>query len=34
MAEGAAPKLGSIQVDREVISGANPLAAAALGDKA
>jgi putative intracellular protease/amidase len=33
MTEGIAPKLGSITVDREVVSGANPMAAAALGDK-
>jgi putative intracellular protease/amidase len=33
MTEGIAPKVGAISVDREVVSGANPMAAAALGDK-
>jgi putative intracellular protease/amidase len=33
MSEGVAPKVGYITVDREVVSGANPLAAASLGDK-
>jgi putative intracellular protease/amidase len=33
MTEGIAPKVGYITVDRELISGANPLAAASLGDK-
>lgn len=33
MIEGIGEKAGSITVDREVVSGGNPLAAAALGDK-
>lgn len=33
MVTGAAQKLGGITVDRELVSGANPLAAAGLGDK-
>ncbi|KAK4610525.1 Glutathione-independent glyoxalase [Fulvia fulva] len=33
MIEGLGEKVGSITVDREVVSGGNPMAAAALGDK-
>jgi putative intracellular protease/amidase len=33
MIEDVGTKLGKITVDHEVVSGANPLAAAALGDK-
>ncbi|ORX94745.1 hypothetical protein BCR34DRAFT_499020, partial [Clohesyomyces aquaticus] len=33
MEEGLATKVGSITVDREVVSGANPMAANVLGDR-
>ncbi|EKG11995.1 ThiJ/PfpI [Macrophomina phaseolina MS6] len=33
MVENASTKVGTITVDREVVSGANPMAAATLGDK-
>ena len=33
MVTGTSQKLGSITVDREVVSGANPMAASALGAK-
>lgn len=33
MVEGVREKIGGITVDREVVSGGNPLAAASLGDK-
>jgi putative intracellular protease/amidase len=33
MVEGIGEKLGAITVDREVVSGGNPMAAASLGDQ-
>jgi putative intracellular protease/amidase len=33
MQEGVAKSLGSITVDRELVTGDNPMSAAAIGDK-